>query len=160
MVRRQCTKEYKLRPFQRKVVELLGGRPRGGAEVWVGISRDEAARMKPSRVGYIVNRWPLIERDMTRWDCRRWLATRGWSAPRSACIACPFRSDDEWRDLEAAEFADARLVDAAIRHQPGIRGQQFVHRSCRPLADVDFSTPEDRGQLNLFGNECEGLCGV
>ena len=29
MGRRQCTKEYKLRPIQRKIVELMGGRPKG-----------------------------------------------------------------------------------------------------------------------------------
>jgi hypothetical protein len=30
------------------------------------------------------------------------------------------------------------------------------------LGDVDFSTAEDRGQqaLDLFGEECEGMCGV
>ena len=29
-----------------------------------------------------------------------------------------------------------------------------------PLAEVDFSTAEERGRLNLFINECEGMCGV
>jgi hypothetical protein len=160
MGRRQCTKEYKLRPIQRKVVELLGGRPKGGCEMWIGISRDEAIRMKPSRVGYIVNRWPLIEHDMRRHHCIRWLADHGWTAPRSACIGCPFHSDDEWRALPAEEFADAVAIDAAIRRQPGIRGEQFMHRSFRPLADVDLSTAEERGQGSLFANECEGMCGV
>jgi hypothetical protein len=157
---RQCTKEYKLRPIQRKVVELLGARPKGGCEMWIGISRDEIVRMKPSRVGYIVNRWPLVEREMHRRHCIAWLAERGWAAPRSACIGCPYRSDEEWRALTPEEFGDAIEVDEAIRRQPGIRGEQFVHRSFRPLAEVDLSTAEERGQGNLFNNECEGMCGV
>ena len=69
MGRRQCTKEYKLTPIRRKVRELLGGKtPKGGATVWVGISTDEIMRVKPSRVGYMVNRWPLIEKKMDRND--------------------------------------------------------------------------------------------
>ena len=36
----------------------------------------------------------------------------------------------------------------------------FVHRSRKPLAEVDFRTAEEAGQINMFGNECEGMCGV
>ena len=157
MGRRQCTKEYKLRPIQREVVRQMGGRPRRGTEMWIGISTDEAMRVKPSRVGYIVNRWPLIEARKNRSDCKAWLERAGWTAPRSACIGCPFRSDEEWKALTPAELADAIEVDVAIRHQPKFKGEQFAHRSMVPLSEVDFS---DGGQPDLFGNECEGMCGV
>jgi hypothetical protein len=157
MGRRQCTKEYKLRPIQREVVRQMGGRPKGGTEMWIGISTDEAVRVKPSRVQYVVNRWPLIEARKNRGDCKAWLERAGWTAPRSACIGCPFRSDEEWRALTPAELADAIEVDVAIRHQPKMRGEQFAHRRMVPLSEVDFS---DKGQLNLFNNECEGMCGV
>lgn len=36
----------------------------------------------------------------------------------------------------------------------------YLHRSAVPLEVADLSTAADRGQLDLFGNECEGLCGV
>lgn len=162
MGRRQCTKEYKLRPVQRKVVELMGGkRPKGGAEVWIGISTDEAWRKKPSRVQYIVNRHVLLEAEMSRQACYEWMEARGYPRPpKSSCIGCPFHDDDQWRALPPAEFADAVEVDKAIRVQPGFRGTQFMHRSLKPLDEVDLSTHEDRGQLNLFINECEGMCGV
>lgn len=162
MGRRQCTKEYKLRPIQREVVRQLGGRPKGGAEMWVGISTDEVWRMKESRVQYIVNRWPLIERRMSRQDCLTWLAAKGYpQPPKSSCIGCPFHSDSQWRELRESpdEWADAVEVDAAIRQQSGIRGRQFMHRKMLPLAQVDLSTPEENGQIN-FLNECEGMCGV
>jgi hypothetical protein len=161
MVRRQCTKEYKLRPLQRKVVELMGGRPKSGCEMLVGISMDEIWRMKPSRVHYIRNAFPLIDLGMTRQDCLRWMEERQYPRPpKSSCIGCPFHSDNQWRDLTPEEFADAVEVDKAIRHQPGMRAQQFMHRSCKPLDQVDLSTAEERGQMNLFNNECEGMCGV
>jgi hypothetical protein len=165
MGRRQCTKEYKLTPIRREVRKMLGGKtPKGGAEIWVGISTDEVMRVKPSRVGYMVNRWPLIEKKMDRNDCLRWLERNGYPlAPKSSCIGCPFHNNQQWRDLRdkaPMEWLDAIKVDAAIREQPGFRGQQFMHRDMVPLDQVDLSTAEDRGQLNMFNNECEGMCGV
>jgi len=158
MGRRQCTKEYKIRPLQRKVVELLGGRPKGGAIVSVGISLDEIWRMKPSRVQYIVNTWPLLDARMKRSDCLRWLMERQYpEPPKSSCIGCPFHSDEQWRALAPDEFADAVEVDRAIRHQPGLRAQQFVHSSAIPLDEVDLSEPVVR---DLFNLECEGMCGT
>jgi hypothetical protein len=41
------------------------------------------------------------------------------------------------------------------------KGIPYLHRSCQPLEEVDFSTEDSRtGQLNMFENECEGMCGV
>jgi hypothetical protein len=162
MGRRQCTSEYKLRPLQRKVVDLLGGkRTKGGCEMLIGISMDEVWRMKPSRVQYIVNKFPLIDIGMTRQACLRWIEERQYpKPPKSSCIGCPFHSDAQWRALTPEEFADAVEVDRAIRNQPGFRGQQFMHKSLKPLDQVDLSTAEERGQLNMFLNECEGMCGV
>ena len=48
---RQCTYDYKIVPTKRKVRELVSRK--GTATVWIGISRDEIIRMKPSRVKYI-----------------------------------------------------------------------------------------------------------
>jgi hypothetical protein len=162
MGRRQCTAEYKLRPLQRKVVDLMGGkRPKGGCEMLIGISMDEVWRMKPSRVQYIKNVFPLIDKGMTRQACLRWMEERQYpKPPKSSCIGCPFHSDAQWRALTPEEFADAIAVDHAIRNQPGMRAQQFMHRSLKPLDQVDFSTAEERGQLNMFLNECEGMCGL
>jgi hypothetical protein len=162
MGRRQCTKEYKLRPIQRKIVELMDGKhPKHGAEVMIGISTDEATRAKPSQVQYIENVFPLLDAHMSRQGCLDWLTRHQYPhPPKSSCIGCPFHNDIEWRGLTKAEFADAAFVDRAIRHQPGFTYEQYMHRSLKPLDQVDLSTPEERGQLNMFNNECEGLCGV
>ena len=164
MGRRQCTAEYKLRPIQRKVVDLHNGkRPKGGTEMWIGISTDEAIRMKPSRVQYIVNRWPLIELRMNRNDCKRWLERNGWDAPKSSCIGCPFHSNFHWRELKQKypnEWNDAVEVDLLIRNQAKGKSEQFMHRSMQPLSDVDLRSDAEIGQRDLFGNECEGMCGV
>ena len=78
--RRQCTDNYKIRPVRRKVRELLGLRrgqrvPSGfGVELWLGISTDEAIRMKTSRDGWVTNRYPLIEAGMSSRGCMDWWA--------------------------------------------------------------------------------------
>lgn len=159
---RECTKQYKIVPIRKKIRELLGqGRPKPG---WIGISRDEASRMKDSEVKYIRHRYPLaLEHYMTVGDCVNWLKRHGYPIPpKSACIFCPFRSNVEWRRILEDPDRRAAIValDAKIRNQTRFDGQQFMHRSCLPISEVDLSTSEERGQGNLFENECEGHCGV
>ena len=60
---------------------------------------------------------------------------------------------------DPASFEQAVEFDHAIR-KSGTGAEQFVHRSCTPLDEVDFRNLEDMGQLNFFNEECEGMCGV
>lgn len=116
--RRECTNWFKLKPIHDKVKQLLGTkRPRRGAcEMWLGISTNEAHRIKPSRVQYIKNRWPLIELGMSRAMCMRWLEHRGITAPRSACCGCPYLSNEDWRLRRTQpEWADNRCAVAPAR---------------------------------------------
>ncbi len=173
MLRRQCTQDYKILPIIKKVRELLGLKkgqraPKTVAvEQWIGISMDEAIRMKPSRLPFIEHRWPLIEKEMSRRHCLTWCEERQYPKPaKSACTFCPYTDNARWREMKDTDpesFADAVAIDRAIR--PGVPGQinrqeWFVHRSRKPLDEVDLSTAEERGQINLFNNECEGMCGV
>ncbi|MBP2231960.1 hypothetical protein J2847_005283 [Azospirillum agricola] len=170
MIHRHCTADYKVVPIRRKVRELTGiagwrSPSWPVAEQWIGISLDELVRIKPSMEDWQVNRWPLVERRMTRRDCLRWLERHGYpEPPKSACIGCPFHSDAAWRrlrDEEPEAWADAVLVDRAIRTGfRGIRGTLYLHRSAVPLELADLSDGADPGQLDLWPNECEGLCGV
>ena len=166
-INRQCTTKHKIQPIRRKVRELMMATEAETVEQWIGISTDEASRMKPARDRWQTNRWPLIEQQMSRRDCLGWLDRHGDpKAPKSACTFCPYRNTEHWRMLKANDpesFADAVAIDRKIR--PGMPGakrpqQWFVHYSCKPLEDVDFSRPEDHGQTDLFNNECEGMCGV
>ena len=58
------------------------------------------------------------------------------------------------------EFEETCRVDDAIREDEKFKFKRFMHRSCKPLRDVDFRTMEEMGQLNFFTDECEGMCGV
>jgi hypothetical protein len=166
MLRRQCTKEYKITPIRRRIRELLAERGERRAELVFGISVDEALRMRDPDVAYLDHDYPLVDRRITRAACARELAAMGWDAPRSACVGCPYRDDaswrtirenpDEWRD--AVEF-DRRLRDGSGATHTDFEGTVYLHRARRPLEEVDLSTLEEHGQLTLE-DECDGLCGT
>lgn len=166
---RQCTAEYKIKPVHRKVRELLGYKPRqrippNACQMLMGISLDEVFRMKPSWHKWLVHQWPLIDAGMARHDCLTWMERKGYPLPpKSSCIGCPFHSNEEWRSIKSdpEAWADAVLLDKLIRVPgKGFKSQQFMHRDRIPLDEVDLSTAADHGQVDMFNNECEGMCGL
>ncbi len=167
---RSCTADFKIAPLlkkQREIAKIKRGQKTVGVVSWIGISLDEVSRMKPSRNKWALNRWPLIEMEMTRHDCLRWMKKNGYpKPPRSACVYCPFHSDHEWRRLktnEPAEFERAVQFEKdlqAVKRQSGnMNGVPFLHNSLIPLGEVDFSEDTAQGAFH-FHNECEGMCGV
>lgn len=170
---RSCTYDHKIIPITRKVRELAlikRGQSYLGTVQWIGISFDEIHRMKPSRDKWSQHRWPLIEMEMTRSDCVKWMEKHGFpKPPRSACVYCPFHSDNEWRRLknhEPAAFAAAVQFERDLQqlHESKevnnrLNGVPFLHDSLKPLGEIDFSEDTTQGQFK-WGNECEGMCGV
>ena len=141
--------------------------PKNSVEMLIGISTDEAVRMKPSRYPFIENKYPLIfDLHFSRNDCLRWMERNGYALPsKSSCVFCPFHNDATWRDMklnDPIEFAKAVEFDAAIREDKRgkVKEKLYIHKSMKPLGEVDFRNLEDKGQQNLFGQECEGMCGV
>lgn len=162
MLRRQCTTVFKIQPIRRKVRELLAERDDKTCVMHLGISTDEIQRMRTSDVKYIVNSYPLIDAGLSRRDCVAYLDEIGITAPRSACIGCPFHSDAEWRQLRDTapdEFADAVQYEQEIQGTVQTIGMPYLHRQRVPLDQVDLTTLEDRGQMT-FDDECAGVCGV
>jgi len=174
-VRRQCTSEYKIEPIERFIRRtLLGLRPRQ----WMpkntrisqlfGISIDEAGRayrIRGNAPFWSVPEFPLIDRSMTRADCIGWLRSFGvpHPVPRSACVFCPYKGDDEWtwlRDNDPKGFARAVEIDDALRREGVVVNRNmdrklYLHRSCVPLRDVSFSNNKSD-----FSLDCEGGCGL
>lgn len=166
MMFRQCTKNYKIMPVHKKIRELLGYQPRKRIKekviLWMGISTDEMFRMKPAQAKWIEHRWPLIEKEMSRIKCLQWMESKGYPLPpKSSCVFCPYQSDERWVDWKKNNptlWQEAVEFDKKIRHYPKFKGTAYVHRSGVPLEDVDFK--ENQTELDLFDNECEGMCGL
>lgn len=123
--------------------------------------------------------YPLIEMGWDRQDCLNYLSQCGFEdVPKSACVFCPYRSDASWLRLkteEPAAFAAAAEFDRRIRNinrQPrsdgktdsqgriktrgGVRYPLYLHRSLKPLDEVELSEQ----QQNLFDYDCAGHCGL
>lgn len=175
---RLCTSEYKIIPITRAIRERLGI-PRGHrvftkahpihVEQWLGIATEESKRANGnSGLVWSTLRYPLLELDLSTADCIQIIQDLGWPVPvKSACVACPFRSDASWSRLKATDpdaFADAVDFDEKLRWPDGhgvinktpanVKGAKFaayVHPSCKPLGEVELV---DDGGGESFGGEC------
>lgn len=147
MTPRQCSNQYKIDPIIQEIRRRLGysyrQRVRHQVEQWMGISTDEAARIKDSRIPWARLRYPLIEEGLSRTDCADWLAERHPDVPvgKSACIGCPYHDQETWRRiaLETPEdFAAAVKIDHQMR-TPGHNDKAspvFLHRYRVPLDEA------------------------
>ena len=177
---RQCTNHYKIQPIHKEIRSRAGGTPRKpfppdvSVEMWLGISTDEVVRMKPSREWWVKHRWPLIDLGFSRSDCHQWFAEQypGRMLPRSACVICPYHSDQSWLEMKHSDpdsYEEAVHFDQWLRHSTDnpvrriVEGRPYLHASRQPLASVvarieNSAFPSDA--VSQFNNECEGLCGV
>ena len=182
--KRQCSSEYKIEVIERAIRrDVLGLEPRKRVpkttkvHQYYGISLDEKSRASRIWERYHITRespfephFPLIERSMTRANCLDYLSDRvPHAVPRSACVFCPFHTDLEWQRLKDAggeDWARAVEIDHVLRTTGAIanrdmRQTMYVHKSCRPIDEVDFHPRVNAKEMQLgFGVECEGVCGV
>lgn len=169
---RACTRDFKIAVINAKARELIGGGAQRGNEIRVemaiGISMDEVERMKPNPRKWIRSHWPLIDAGMSRADCQSWMESKGYpQPPRSACRYCPYRSDDHWLALSVKDFKAAvkfeKRLQAAYAKASSVRGVPYLHPSRVPLDQVEFTPGRlnmKAQQLNMFANDCIGMCGV
>ena len=182
ITQRQCTSEYKVNVVERTIRrEILGLEPgrRIGPDVNVtqiyGLSYDEAGRIARVRARKLYEvAFPLFDLEMTRGGCKRWLAKHysERNVPRSACVFCPYRTNEEWRMVRQIpeDWARAVEIDRAIRDHDltctrGFNQRLYLHPDCVPLDQVDLDDPETKDRKKgqeIFGflQECEGMCGV
>lgn len=176
MIRRQCTSEYKLMPLMKKQRELAGLKSGQRCKehritTVIGISYDESQRMRDPEFPWIRNDYPLVDGKITRKDCIEWCEKNGYPRPpRSACIGCPFKNQEEWRHLREnqEEWDDAVAFDNDLRNIPHVAGRlrsaAYLHSSRVPLSEADLRTDKEKGILSLFdegfGQECVGMCGI
>lgn len=180
ILRRQCTADFKVMPIERAIRQELFGAPAGrpiskdcSVTQLMGLSYDEPKRVIRVKQRFLAKpknwtvEFPLWDLEMTRSDCVAYLKDRvPHEVPRSACVFCPFKSDEEWkhlRDNDPEGWARAVKIDEVCRTGTGLDSQRFLHKQCVPLPQVDFRSADERaGQKHLFSgfqDECEGYCG-
>ena len=178
IIRRQCTTEFKIVPIERFIKkEILGLKHRAHwpkeivVDQWFGISSDEIIRIRTPAEKWKRNIYPLcnlpetyLPKTFSRQSCVAWLGENypDQPMPRSACIGCPYHDNKTWRDLRDRrpdEWKDAVEVDKQIRHGKGMKGEGYLHRSLKPLAEADLGDELDQGMFAGFREECLGYCG-
>ncbi len=165
-LRRQCTREYKIQPIEKKVRALMGYKARQvikeHACAMIGISFEEISRVRDSPTRWVTNAHPLVDARLRRNDCIDLVLAHGLPEPRkSSCTFCPYHSDRFWKDLRdnhADLWADAVGFDSTIRNmgQAGADRPLFLHRSLVPLDAVAFDETGDLFSME-YGS-CDGYC--
>jgi hypothetical protein len=181
IVRRQCTKEYKIEVVDRAIRrELLGMKPRQRIPndvtvyQYFGISTDEAGRAERAKKRYqnirhTVPVYPLINMGWSRTHCIEYLrGSLSYEVPKSSCVFCPYRTNQSWQHLKqsdpdgwnrAVEIDHALRADGSIVTR-GFRQKLFLHRTCEALERIDFETLAPSRLDPMTSGECFGRCGV
>jgi len=138
---RQCTRQYKVAPLQRYLYDRYPGERIG---LMLGISVDEYHRMRDSSAARIEHVYPLVDRRLTRWQCRDIIERAGLAVPfKSSCWFCPYRSSvSQWALVQ--RYPDlvgmARVLEDRINAERRRRGQDeiIVLRADTDVEQSDF----------------------
>lgn len=122
---RSCTDNFKVKPMKEKYKELGLYKKRGDKVTQaLGITTDEIQRVKPNRISWIDNIFPLIESDYSRQDCYEWFNKHNLPIPiKSGCFCCPFQSKNDYLELyekhkDLVEIA-VNMETNALKHDTG-----------------------------------------
>jgi hypothetical protein len=165
-----CTTEFKILPirsFLRKHFKIPNKEKNVRIIMSLGISTDEITRMKDSRVDWIEHKYPLIEQNMSRSDCLKFIEDQGYpQPPKSACIFCPYHSVSYWKKMHKETPEEFNL---ALEYE---KKAKEVYRNTDEYADpmyeisihqhnkLDQTNQDDLDQRDLFDQDCEGMCGL
>ena len=166
ILRRQCTREYKIDPFNQEIKGYLleMGHARQDikeriyvhrdvqVECWYGISIDEKYRMvAKDKQAWKKVVYPLADKMMSKGSCIRYLRERGLPiARKSSCKHCPYHDDAYWLEFstnEPLEFEAVCQFDDWLRSDESlgtyfrraVYSLCFLHSSLQPLREVDFA---------------------
>lgn len=160
---RACTYDFKIQ----QVANWLwkhGARKKSPATVMLGISWEELQRMNQSRISYVTNAYPLVDRHMSRQDCMNLIVRAGLPMPpKSSCWFCPYHRLSAWkvmRDREPGMFANAVQLEQTLNARRAKLGKDAVWLSTA-LKPLDKAVG-DTSQPALFEDDaCEsGYCMV
>jgi hypothetical protein len=127
MLRRQCTRQYKVVPLTRYLYDRY---PAGRIGLMLGISVDEYHRMRDSSAARIEHVYPLVDARLTRWQCRDIIERAGLAVPwKSSCWFCPYRGVvSQWALVQ--RYPDlagmARALEDRINAERRSRGKDEI----------------------------------
>lgn len=151
---RWCTRDFKVTPihaFYRKLESHI--------YQYMGIDYGEVHRMKPARVDYVTNLYPLIDYKINREECVKLIKNARLPIPeKSGCYFCPYNNMTRWGEIyekhpdlfkhsmkieeEGKHFATQRLAPKGY----SLRQIDSMMKKKKKLPMVDVDSP--------CGSEC------
>ncbi len=161
---RRCTMDFKVKVIG-KWLKAHGASAQTPANVIVGISWDEVERVGNRKLsGYETVEYPLVDRRLTREDCKRIIEGTGLPVPpKSACFFCPFHRPVTWARMrrdEPALFAQSLHLERTLNERRAMLGKDpvWLTRFNRTLDQIPEMQPDLPG-LDMTGDTCdEGYC--
>ena len=148
-----CSDEWKQRVIRRWLREC----DVNNTDVWLGISMDEAERMKASGLNWYRHVYPLIEiAPMNRSACVNQIMRYGWEVPhKSRCFMCPNQSPLAWKELKRRNDGD---FEKAVALENEVR-QHDQHVYFHPLAiPLEKAVEQSELQKDMFDGCDSGYC--
>lgn len=149
---RNCTLDYKISLMQKFIrSELLGYRKRQRArpedlkahEMHLGFSKEEERRCKENPHKMFVNKFPLVEMNLTRADNYAYIKdVWGLDTKASACCFCPFHTNyffEYIKENNKEEYEKTVEFDEMLeREQPNtkIRSRLYISKSRKRIKDL------------------------
>lgn len=157
---RWCTRDYKVAPILRHYRSL-----RVPVNQYLAIAWDELERMKDSRVDYVRNLYPLVDRRLTRADCVALIEEAGFPVPpKSSCFFCPFGSVERWRWLHEGHPALYEQAMALEEHSKHFPAQRLTDQAFRHKTDISLRTLsgifEKQALLPMASGADQSPCGA
>lgn len=148
-----CSTEWKERAIKR----YLRAAGLNDVDCWIGYSADELDRAdRKDDLQWYKRRYPLIEKGISRTDCKVIIEDYGWPLPyKSACWMCPNQDDDGWLETKnnyPADFQKAVELEKEIREFDDI----WLHESRQLLDQVEFHPGNRRVRAGAY--QCSFGC--
>lgn len=142
-----CSNEWKQRVV-RRYLRSVGVK---SCDLYLGISTNEADRMKDSGLKWLRHVYPLIDLGLTVDDCVKIVRQAGWPpASLSACWMCPNQNKSEWLAMSEDDFQKAQHFEReAQQRDPFV----FLTRSGQPLTRETVTTAAS-STLDHCGPHC------
>lgn len=158
-IQRWCTDRFKIRRI-RAYIKSIGASP---AIAVMGISADEIERMHKPHWSEYTFEYPLIDKGLTREDCRKIITEHGLPIPpKSGCYYCPFARRSQFVKLYYEHpdlFKRAQAIEEGSPRYP-----KYNLAGRKSLAELARSLGDGSRKLTDFDDdpkECEsGFCMV
>ncbi len=126
------------------------------ARSWIGISTDEAKRQRASHQDWLQNYYPLIEKDISRYQCLFLIRSIGWpDPPRSSCIMCPMQHDDEYEVIKSLYPEDYQRIVEMDNEIERVNPNIFIHKSLTRMRDIIWQSDVMGGLAFIPAVPCE-----